>query len=279
MQKIDKNLKGRIYSCMNLTGIKETDLATICLLTGYMLDSKTKSGFLEVIIPPRGTDSRKLFDEVEFDRMVIKQRRRQFTSGRFLSRSDTQVNTDAIEDILEATVTFFGADKRDELSNLSPVIVEIVENTGFHADPIEENKLPWIFNTHIVRGDGYKELEYCIVDLGVGMYDSIKKNVDKWNTVKARALHRLTNVLDDSTTQSGFLTKNIPNGIGSSTNEIHRGKGVQFVALRANDHMYQVFDIITNKAHVKLKDMSNPVKDIPENLSATVYYWKIRFND
>jgi len=279
MQNIDKNLQNRIFTRLNLSGVKETDLATICLLTGYMLDSKTRSPFLEVVIPPKGTNSRKLFDEVEFDRMVIKQRRRQFTSGRFLSRSDTQVNTDAIEDILNVTVDFFGEERRNELLNLSPVIVEIVENTGFHADPKKENKLPWIFNTHIVRGDGYRELEYCIVDLGVGMYDSIKKNVEKWNTAKAKVIHRLTAVLDHSTTQSGFLTKNIPNGIGSSTNEIHRGKGVQYVALRAKDEMYQVFDIITNKAHVKLKDMSKPVKDIPENLSATIYYWKIRFND
>lgn len=279
LKSIDRNLINSIDTSMNLSGVESTDLATICLLSGFMLDDRTRSSFLEVIIPPKGSDSRSLWDEVEFDRMIIKQRRPDFNSGRFLSRSSNIVNRAAIEDILNATVEFFGNNRLIQLNNLSAVIVEIAENTVFHADPRKGKKLPWIFNTHSTQGDGWKEIEYCIVDQGIGMYTSIKKNVNKWNTFSAKIKHRLTVALDNSTTQSGFLTKNIPNGIGSSTNQLERGKGVQFVFSRAQQEMYQEFDIITNKAHVKLKDMQHPIKDIDHNLEATVYYWKIRFYD
>ncbi|HSW91421.1 MAG TPA: hypothetical protein VLG09_02150 [Candidatus Saccharimonadales bacterium] len=279
LKKIDRNLNDGIYTRMNLSSVEQTDLATVCLLSGYMLDSHTPGTFLEVRIPPKGTKSRKLFEEVEFQKMVIRQQRRRFTSGRFLSRSSKTVNNGAIQDILDATVRFFGKDKLDRLNDLSPVIVEIVENAVFWADPRENKSLPWIFNTRTINGPDYKEIEYCIVDLGVGMYASIKQNVDKWNTITAKTIHRLTSALNSSTTQSSFLAKNIPSGIGSSTNSDERGYGVQYVYQQANNDMYQVFDIITNKAHVKLKDMLNPVADIDEDLSATVYYWKIRFYD
>lgn len=211
--------------------------------------------------------------------MIIRNKRRDFKNGRFLSRGSNIVNRPAINDILNMSLDFFGQDKKPQIINLSPVIVEIVENTVFHADPKEEQKLPWIFNTHTTVKDGIYEMEYCIVDLGVGMYTSIKKNVNKWNTTRAKLSHRLTNALDNSTTQSGFLTKNIPNGIGSSTNEETRGKGVQFVHDMAQADIYEVFDIITNKAHVKLKDMDNVIEDTKEDLLATVYYWKIRFDE
>lgn len=279
LNKINKKLKNKIFTRMDMSAVDMTDLPTICLLTGYMLDHRTKSTYLEVRIPPKNSPRRKIWDDVQFDSMVVKRRRSNFKTGRFLSRSKNDVNINAIGEILNEAINFFGIDKRPQILNLSPVIVEIIENTGLHADPKKKNKLPWIINTHTIKKDGVLEMEFCIVDLGIGIYDSIKENVRRWNTVKAKILHRLTNALDNSSEQSLFLAENIPKGIGSSTNEGTRGKGIRYIHEVSKSPIFTQFDIITNKAQVDLKNIGDIKKDSSESLFATIYHWRIQLDE
>lgn len=279
LKKIERALKNQVHTRMNLSAVKDTDLATICLLSAYMLDARTPSRYLKVTIPPKGSEERRIWDEVEFDRMIIKAKRPNFSHGRFLSRSANKVNDDAISDILKETMEFFGKENLAKLQDLSAVIVEIVENTGFHAYPRKERFLPWIINTRQVKAQGYSEMEFCIVDMGVGIYDSIRKNVDKWNTFLRKAEHKLTVALHSTSAQSRFLSENIPKGVGSSTNDDRRGRGIRYIQKMAQAEIYEVFDIITNKAEVKLKSITSISTDSSESLAGTIYYWKVRIYD
>lgn len=277
--RIDKLLRQGIDIDMNLSQAINADLPTICMLSAYMLDHHTPFKHLQVTIPPPDSAHRTIWDESQFDRMIVRQKRRDFNSGQFLSRSDNYVNGEIIADILNQTVDHFGKKHIPELRELNSIIGEIVENTALHAHPRKTRKVPWIINTHSTESYNFKEREYCIIDLGVGIYDSIKENVDKWNTRKAKAIHRLTNTLYSTSTQSRFLSKNIPTGIGSSTNKSTRGKGVRAVYNQAQANVYKEFDIITNKAHVNLKEISKVSRDSEASLNGTIYYWKIRINE
>lgn len=276
IKEIDRRLRLGIDIDMDVSKSTNADLPTICMLSSYMLDANTPATHLQVTIPPRDGPHRTIWDESQFDRMVVKQRRVDFNSGRFLSRSDNYVNGHIIGHILEKSLEQFGSQNKMRLRNLNSVIAEIVENTSLHAHPRKTKKIPWIINTHEIDGDEYKDLEFCIIDLGVGIYDSIKENVEKWNTKRAKVVHRLTDALYSSSTQSRFLAKNIPRGIGSSTNEVTRGKGIRALYNLAQEDIYADFVIITNKAHVDLKNISNVSSDSKTSLSGTVYYWKIR---
>lgn len=280
LNRIDKMLHQGINVNMDLSKSTHADLPTICMLSAYMLDGQhTPTRHLQVSIPPPNANHRVIWDEIQFERMIIRQERRNFSSGRFLSRSDNRVNGDITHIILNDTIEQFGESRKGELRELNSIIGEIFENTTLHAHPRKQKRVPWIINTHGIEGDGYQEREFCIVDLGVGVYDSIRDNVNKWNTKRAKVVHRLTNALDSSSTQSKFLSRHIPTGIGSSTNETTRGKGIRAVHELALANVYSEFDIITNRAHVNLKDISNISRDSSENFNGTIYYWKIRIND
>lgn len=275
---IDKLLRQEVDINMDLSKSTNADLPTICMLSAYMLDRRTPGKHLQVTLPPTNSAHHTIWGESQFDRMIVRQRRRDFNSGRFLSRSDNFVNGVVIRDVLDRTVEHFGKEHTSKLRELNSIIGEIVENTALHAHPKKTRKIPWIINTHSIEGSDYREREYCIIDLGVGIYDSIKENVDRWNTTRAKVLHRLTNALDSTSTQSRFLSKNIPIGIGSASNEATRGKGVKAVYELAQAAVYTDFDIITNKAHVNIKDIGSVSKDSESSLNGTIYYWKIRID-
>lgn len=279
LKSVDRSLNQKLYSRMDFTNTEYTDLPTICLLSTYMLDGNTNAKYLEVRIPPKSSPARKIWDEVQFEQMVVRKQRGNFKSGRFLSRSFNEVDLDAIESVVEAAITYFGSDKASELTTkLPPLMVEMMENTAFHADPYKQSRRPWIINTHTGAESGLLEMEFCIVDVGVGVYQSIKNNVSKWNTRRSKIMHRLSQALDNSSTQSKFLAENIPKGVGSSSNEVSRGKGIRYLHDKvSSDTMYSLFDIITNKAHVHLKDLDLIEKDSKENMSATIYHWKVYF--
>lgn len=279
MNEIDKMLRKGIDINADFSKSKNADLPTVCLLTAYMLDSRTPSHHLTVTIPPYNSEHRTIWDEIQFDRMIIRQRRKDFNSGKFLSRSDNFVNGLHIQAILDATVNHFGKEHMEKIRDVSSIINELVENTTLHAHPRKIRKIPWIINTHNIENNGVKEREFCIIDLGVGVYDSIQENVNKWNTRRAKAFHRLTSSLDKSSTQSRFLSRNIPTGIGSSSNISTRGKGIMSVYEFAKSQIYVKFDIITNKARVDIKQISSIHDDSEESLGGTIYYWKMRIDD
>lgn len=279
INKIDKMLHQGIDVNMNLSGSTGADLPTICMLSSYMLDGiHTPAEHLRLTVPPKDSEPRAIWEEVQFEQMIIRRERVNFSSGSFLSRSDNYVNGEVVKVILNDTITHFGIEHMPELRELNSIIGEILENTSFHAHPRKQNKIPWIINTHNSENETYKEREFCVVDLGVGVYESIRENVNKWNTARAKVVHRLTNALDSTSTQSKFLSKNIPNGIGSRTNDSTRGKGIRAVHRLAQAAVYEEFDIITNKAHVNIKDTTRISKDSKENFMGTIYYWKIRIN-
>ena len=269
---IKRMLNQKEYTQMNLRKITSIDLPTLCLLGAFMLDRNTRSEYLEVTSPLSNSVAYRFFEEAQFENMILNERRPNFNNGAFLSRSKDEVDDKAIGDILTKTVNYFGEKNRQRLRDIHPIIIEIVTNTADHASLDSSYTLPWIINTYETKdSNGNKVKQYCIIDMGVGIYETLINKVNKqsqgkslWYTISKR-----------ENSQGEFFRQAIPNGLQSRTTLPQRGKGIKYIYdTVSGDDMYKRFEIITNKTKINLVNLGSVEKDSSENLPATIYYWE-----
>ena len=270
---IKRMLNQKEYTQIDLRKITSIDLRTLCLLGAFMLDRNTKSEYLKVTSPLTNSAAYRFFEEAQFENMIINERRSNFNSGAFLFRSEDEVNNKTIGDILTKTVNYFGEENRQKLRDIHPIIIEIVTNTADHASPDKNHTLPWIVNTYETKdSNGNKVKQYCIIDMGVGIYETL---TDKANSrLQGKSLWRT--IIKRENSQGEFFRQAIPKGLQSRTALRQRGKGIKYIydIVSSND-MYKRFEIITNKTKINLVNLSSVEKDSSENLPATIYYWEI----
>lgn len=266
-------LNQKEYTQMNLRKVASIDLPTLCLLGAFMLDRNTRSEYLEVTSPLSNSAAYRFFEEAQFENMIIKKRRPDFNSGVFLSRREDEVNKEAIGDILTKTVDYFGESNQQRLRDLPPIIIEIVTNTADHASPDSRYTLPWIINTYETKdGNGNKLKQYCIIDMGVGIYETL---IDKANS-QQQGKSLWHTIIKRENSQGEFFKQAIPKGLQSRTTLPQRGKGIKYIYdTVSGDDMYKRFEIITNKTRVNLTNLGLVEKDSSENLLATIYYWEV----
>lgn len=271
---IKRMLNQKEYTQINLRKITSIDLPTLCLLGAFMLDRNTKSEYLEVTSPLSNSAAYRFFEEAQFENMIIKERIPDFNSGAFLSRSEDEVNEEAISDILTKTVDYFGENSKQRLRDLPPIIIEIVTNTADHANPDSSYTLPWIVNTYETKNNnGNKVKQYCIIDMGVGIYETL---IDKANSRQQGRSPWWHTIIKRESSQGEFFRQAIPKGLQSRTALRQRGKGIKYIYdTVSGDDMYKRFEIITNKTKVNLVNIGSIEKDSSENLSATIYYWEV----
>ena len=258
---------------MILREVTSIDLPTLCLLGAFMLDRNTKSEYLEVTSPFSNSAAYRFFKEAQFENMIIKKRRPDFNSGAFLSRSKDGVDDRVIGDILTKTVNYFGENNRQRLRDIHPIIIEIVTNTADHASPDKNHTLPWIVNTYETKdSNGKKIKQYCIIDMGVGIYETL---IDKANS-QQQGKSLWHTIIKRENSQGEFFRQAIPKGLQSRTALRQRGKGIKYIYdIVSKDGMYKRFEIITNKTKINLVNLGNVEKDSSENLPATIYYWEV----
>lgn len=271
---IKRMLNQKEYTRMSLREVTSIDLPTLCLLGAFMLDRNTKSEYLEVTSPFSNSAAYRFFKEAQFENMIIKKRRPDFNSGAFLSRSEDEVDNKAIGDILTKTVNYFGEKNRQKLRDIHPIIIEIVTNTADHASPDSSHTLPWIINTYETKdSNGNKVKQYCVIDMGVGIYETL---IDKANSQQQGRSPWWHTIIKRESSQGEFFRQAIPKGLQSRTALPQRGKGIKYIYdTVSGDDMYKRFEIITNKTKVNLVNIGSIEKDSSENLSATIYYWEV----
>jgi len=269
---IKRMLNQKEYTRMILREVTSIDLPTLCLLGAFMLDRNTKSEYLEVTSPFSNAAAYSFFKEAQFENMIIKKRRPDFNSGAFLSRSKDGVDDRVIGDILTKTVNYFGENNRQRLRDIHPIIIEIVTNTADHASPDKNHTLPWIVNTYETKdSNGKKIKQYCIIDMGVGIYETL---IDKANS-QQQGKSLWHTIIKRENSQGEFFKQAIPKGL-QSTSLPQRGKGIKYIYdIVSKDGMYKRFEIITNKTKINLVNLGNVEKDSSENLPATIYYWEV----
>jgi len=270
---IKRMLDQKEYTQMNLRKVTSIDLPTLCLLGAFMLDRNTKSKYLEVTSPLSNSVAYRFFEEAQFENMIIKKKRPDFNSGAFLSRREDEVNKEVIGDILTKTVNYFGESNRQRLRDIHPIIIEIVTNTADHASPDSSYTLPWIVNTYETKdSNGNKVKQYCIIDMGVGIYETLINKVNKQSQGKSLWY----TIIKREKSQGEFFRQAIPNGLQSRTTLPQRGKGIKYIydIVSGND-MYKRFEMITNKTKINLANLGSVEKDSSENLPATIYYWEV----
>lgn len=270
---IKRMLNQKEYTQINLRNITSIDLPTLCLLGAFMLDRNTKSKYLKVTSPLSNSAAYRFFEEAQFENIIIKKMRPDFNSGAFLFRSEDEVNEEAISDILTKTVDYFGENSKQRLRDLPPIIIEIVTNTADHANPDSSYTLPWIVNTYETKNNnGDKVKQYCIIDMGVGIYETL---IDKANS-QQQGKSLWHTIIKRENSQGEFFKQAIPKGLQSRTTLPQRGKGIKYIYdTVSGDDMYKRFEIITNKTRVNLTNLGLVEKDSSENLPATIYYWEV----
>ena len=265
------------FVMFDLSRATMVDLETICLLSALMMLPSNKLIYLTVKIPKKTFNSvGSMFHAAQFKEMIMRRKEHNFTHGSFLSMADTKLNRKPIQQELDRTLDFFGQNNFKKLKNLSSILVEIVDNTANHANPQRRNSTPWILNTmELINKDGKKSKLYCVVDLGVGIYNSL---IDKTTQYAASQKLGIKKWMSDikNCTQNAFFSSNIPLGIESTTGDSGRGKGIKYIYDQVTSNkIYTRFEIITNKVILNLLDLRTIKQDEKEDFSGTIYIWEV----
>lgn len=276
--KISDLVSSNKFVMLDLSHVDVIDLETVCLLSAFMMLPSEKIIYLAVTTPKKNHNTvGKMLYATQFKEIITRRKRRNFTHGSFLSRTDTNLNQDAIRGELDKTLKFFGEENFEKLKNLNSILVEIVDNTANHANPKQRNSIPWILNTmEMEDANGKKTKQYCLVDLGVGIYNSLVDKTEQFKDSRKFTMKKWVLDIRGKRTQSMFFAANIPRGIESTTGDSSRGKGIKYVYEQANQSdIYTRFEIITNKVHLNLLNLSTANLDEKENFSGTIYIWEV----
>lgn len=273
--EVRHNIINKVPTIMDMSSIEYTDFPTICLLIATMMDGRAAVrklfSYLTVRIPPSSSSAIELFQKAQFEATVTK--KGVADHGYFLSRLDTALNRTYSLDILNRTKHFF--DDRVDLATLSPILTEVFTNTNNHADPDrledEPNKVPWFAS--ILEVPEENKLCYCVIDLGIGIHESLSRKGIKLAKTGLLSWKVLGNIFNAS--QSNMLSRHIPGGVESSTGLLYRGQGLKDIYNNANQGPYARFELMTNKARVNIKDIVKVTDDSGYNLEGTIYYWEI----
>lgn len=274
LHRVLGNIKRRTYSIMNMRNIEHTDLATIAIVISMMMDRRNQEAkmrkYINVHIPPIETEAGDLFRKAQFHQTVTGEGIADHTF--FLSRRSTKVNAQFIDDVLVYVEKFLG---KDSIEQLSPIMVEVMQNTNNHANPdntIDGYNIPWFLA--VLEDNDTGKMIFSVVDLGIGIFESLKlKNLADTSNQFDDAI---TDLYDNS--QSKFLRTNIPKGVTSSTGLSYRGQGLQTVYTLANKGNYDTFKVVTNRALVNMLNAKEGTTDSADSFGGTVYYWEMSKN-
>ncbi len=274
LKRVAEHVRQRDYAVINMRDITSTDLATIAIVISMMMDERAEEGlmrkYMNVYIPPPHTNPGRLFMEAQFHQTVTKEGIADHTF--FLSRRSNEVNIEYIADVLKYARSFLG---EDNVEYLSPIMVEVMQNTNNHANPDgteDSENIPWFLAVHENAETGV--MTFTIVDLGIGIFESLKlKNLADTSKLFDDAI---TDMYGNS--QSKFLSVNIPKGVDSSTGLAYRGKGLKTVHALANKGNYGTFKVVTNRALIDVLNTSKVAIDSSESISGTVFYWEMDKN-
>ena len=247
---------------LNMVSLHETDELTISILMAIMMDERNIFT-RQYRLPSKGTASRKIFDLTHFEATVTKGNN---TQNYFMSRTDKTVNGEYRKEIIDFAREH-GIDDAD--STLNPILVELFSNTNNHATEEGSKDIPWLVSI-VVRDD---RLCFSVIDLGMGIYESLKTNQALKNLPKDE-FDVVENMYDNR--QSKYLSLQIPKGIYSSTRLESRGQGLLEIYNRArHSTTCKKFVIITNKAMINLLNIGKIYDDTYVSFEGTSFYWEM----
>ena len=262
--------KQGIFLQMDMSKVQYTDPLTVSLIISLMMDrrvEKIKSfKYIHVRTPDKNMNSFEVFEKCYFhDTVLLTGNANQ---NYFMSRMYSTVNQRYTGEIIK-----FAHSKgvRDAKTILNPILVEIFSNTNNHATPTDETvKIPW-FISIMEKED---RLCFSVVDLGIGIYESLRSNSaicnlpkEEYNTIACMYGNE----------QSRYLSRTIPGGVYSSTKLNFRGKGLKEIYEKVNNSTTCLnFVIITNKAIIDVRNIEKIQLDSNESLSGTTFYWEMK---
>jgi len=257
----------REFIRLNLAEIGYTDLPTVSLLMAHMFDTRLPWGYL-LVTTPKEEQPKEIFKKVKFHESVMN---KNSDSTHFLSRRDVAVNEAHTLSILERASKFYGGKKTTELN---PILTEIFSNTNNHADRNEVGVVPWLIT--MAENEEEKSIEFCVIDLGIGIYDSLTyKGEEISRSLIAAAVEAVAKFFRSS--QNETLCENIPDGLLSTTKLTYRGQGIKEIFDKVTKGPFNNFEIITNLARVDLLNIRAIRDDSLYNFRGTLYHWTLKY--
>ena len=256
------------FVVMDMGAIIKTDALTVSLVIAIMTDRRESNinSFVKhvaVKIPTGNSQPAEIFRKCHFNDTVTK---RIADQNYFMSRTDNVVNMKYTNEIIEFAINRGISDAK---TILNPVLVEIFSNTNNHAS-IDQEKIPWYLSIM----DNGNSLCFSVIDLGIGIFESLKTNQAIKNLPK-REYDVVNDMYDNE--QSKYLSLQIPNGVYSSTKESYRGKGLKEIYEKANSSTTcKKFVIISNKAMVNLLSINTIQNDSGFSFNGTAFYWEMK---
>lgn len=272
LSNVKERIERHLETTMDLSNVKFADLVSVSVVISMMMDARLdESGSLKhlsVIPPSKSSAAYEIFNRAQFRQTVT--RKGISDHNYFMSRRNTVINKKYLDDIIFHTKNFFGDDAY--IKDLNGLLVEIFSNTNNHASPMSAtNKIPWFIS--IYEGDCNK-LEFCVVDLGVGIYESLKMG----GGIDASGVKTDRDPVDElyDNRQSEYLRKSIPVGVYSTTGEPYRGKGLKTIYdTVSTSTIFRKCVIITNRARVDLRNIDRVTSnyDYDSKFEGTIIYW------
>lgn len=269
LDKIFLHISRNEFLIMDMSKIQNTDALTVSLVIAIMLDgSKDGKEFakhVSVKIPTGNNGPAQMFRKTHFNDTVTTHNADQ---NFFMSRTDSRVNNLYTKQIINFAQNR-GVMESTEI--LNPILVEMFSNTNNHAS-LGKEKIPWFLS---IVDDGSR-LCFSAIDLGIGIYESLKTNSALKN-IPQKEFDVINDMYDNE--QSRYLSSQIPVGVYSSTQELSRGKGLKEIYDRANSSTNcKKFVIITNKAMVNLLNITEIEGNSGVSFGGTAFYWEMEIS-
>ncbi len=255
------------FVLMDMNRIEQTDFVTVSWIIAWMMDPMTKryAMFKHLIVrtPCGNNQPGDTFRRCHFYGTVTRLNK---SHNYFMSRTSNVINSAYTKEIID-----FASASGVETGRtvLNPILVEIFSNTNNHATVDSNSKIPWF----VSLVDNEETVCFSIIDLGVGVYESLRTN-DAIRNLPERERSVVEEMYDNS--QSQYLALQIPHGVFSSTKKRYRGKGLKQIYDLVSPKIFNKFILISNRAMVDMLDLSRTHNDADCNLSGTIYYWEIR---
>lgn len=236
---------------------------TIALMVASLHTEEYTHGYGYRGNEPENTELAKLFEISGFYKFVRSHHKSTDSDGTLLHKErDHKVNPDfAVEASLIGVQNSFGNSAPFE--PLYEILIECMSNSNNHADPKNPGSCYWWL--FVYSNPDTRITSYSFVDLGVGIFGSMRARGILQLIAKATGLSRDISFADDLLEGKLHSRMEVDRDI--------RGKGIPQIVSTAGMNEFKRFNLITNDVFFDLKTGAR--EELASPMAGTFLYWEL----
>lgn len=155
---------------------------------------------------------------------------------------------------------------RNSTKGLFVIVMEIVSNTKHHAYSASENLPKWY--AYAWYNKNYSEISFAIMDTGLGIPNTIRKN---WTEIVSELLRKLPLVKSQD---SALLMSVLKGDFRTQTKEKYRGKGIPEIQSYSANKYITDLAVVSNTGYVSIDN--NKEIEFTTPLYGTLFSWRMK---